>query len=159
MVALFHVFSRLRREKRRVSRLKPTGKGLQVAFRRPGSLGPFWPKTPSGKGFAFALRPFGVNLSKLVNWLHSRVFGHFQKLALGRLFQKPRLASVLRIFKIRPLHLTTFDQKPPEPKMPFGDGLRRRRSEAASKGRRRSGARRLRRLKSRRDGGFWGNFS
>ena len=37
----------------------------------------------------------------------------FRKWGLRRFYQKPRLASVWPNLKIWPLHLTTFDQKPP----------------------------------------------
>ena len=89
-----------------------------------------WPKTPSDKRLALAARPFGVNLSKLVNWLHSIVFGHFQILAKNPKSQKPRLAKVSENRQKRPLHLTTFDQKPPGAE----NAVRRRPPEALSRG-------------------------
>ena len=112
MVALFHAFLWASPAKGAASRQLPTCKGLVGPSGRLTSLGPFLPKTPSGDDFVVFGRGFGVNLSKLVNWLHSRVFGHFQKMGFFGKSQKPRLASVLLILAKRPLHLTTFDQKP-----------------------------------------------
>ena len=136
MAGLFHAFSFALRAKGRLSRLSPTGGPFFLVPSAPGFLDPFCQKPPSDKRFASRRWRFGVNLSKLVNWLHSRVFGHFQKMAFSAFFQKPRLATNLRNSQSRPLHLTTFDQKPPEPKMPFGDGL----EAYASRGTKNTGA-------------------
>ena len=139
MAALFHAFLRPSAAKGATSRLSPTGKGLVGPSGRPRYGGLFCQKPPSGKDFDLRPKPLRVNLSKLVNWLHSRVFGHFQKMAKNPKGQKPRLASVWQKLRFCQLHLTTFDQKTPEPKMSFGDGLERLWRHLRCRGRRRSG--------------------